>query len=295
MENANHLLTRTVNAELKVPAATIRLMRYDIKQPATDIFFCQDEDSYYLDLAVTPRPRSTRFCFEGRWAPHHYESPGRFFLVPPGEVLKARSDSGPQVSVVCLLGKQVFQQWFTKEFAWTDRCLEASLNVPSESIEQLLLRLGDEVRHPGFASTAICEAIIMQITIELSRHYRAIDELPVSGGLATWRLRLIDERLTEVRSPPTLTELADLCRLSVRQLTRSFRVSQGRSIGDYIADKRIENAKHLLWTNESVKSIAHSMGFGSPSSFCYAFRGATGRTPRQYRMKVVSAADSARS
>jgi AraC family transcriptional regulator len=30
------------------------------------------------------------------------------------------------------------------------------------------------------------------------------------------------------------------------------------------------------------------MGFGSPSGFCYAFRRATGHTPRQYRMQLTA-------
>jgi AraC family transcriptional regulator len=101
---------------------------------------------------------------------------------------------------------------------------------------------------------------------------------------------MIEERLREVRSPPTLTELAELCGLSIRQLTRGFRASRGCSIGDYIARTRMDNAKRLLGQGESIKSIAFSMGFGSPSGFCYAFRRATGSTPRQFRTQVTATA-----
>ena len=44
------------------------------------------------------------------------------------------------------------------------------------------------------------------------------------------RLRLIDERLADDPSAPPLGELADLCDLSVRQLTRGFKVSRACSI-----------------------------------------------------------------
>jgi AraC family transcriptional regulator len=74
--------------------------------------------------------------------------------------------------------------------------------------------------------------------------------------------------------------------LSVRQLTRGFRASRGRSIGDYVAQSRIDHAKRLLATKQSVKAISYSLGFASPSSFSFAFRRATGETPREFRQRA---------
>jgi len=105
--------------------------------------------------------------------------------------------------------------------------------------------------------------------------------------LAPWRLRIIDDRLAACRAAPTLTELAGLCRLSVRQLTRGFRASRGCSIGEYVARSQLDHAKQLLATEESIKSIAYSMGFTSPSNFSTAFRRATGQTPRQFRQSEL--------
>jgi AraC family transcriptional regulator len=95
--------------------------------------------------------------------------------------------------------------------------------------------------------------------------------------------------LKEVREPPTLAELAGLCKLSVRQLTRGFRTSRGCSIGDHVAHSRLDNAKQLLSTEQSVKAIAYSLGFSSPSSFSYAFRRSVGETPRQFRQRMLRA------
>jgi AraC family transcriptional regulator len=53
-----------------------------------------------------------------------------------------------------------------------------------------------------------------------------------------------------------------------------------------VAHCRLDNAKRLLATDQSVKAIAYSLGFASPSSFCFAFRRATGETPRQFRQHV---------
>jgi AraC family transcriptional regulator len=105
----------------------------------------------------------------------------------------------------------------------------------------------------------------------------------VTGELARWRLRLIDERLHDVEQIPTLSELAALCKLSARQLTRGFRASRGCSIGAYVAGRRIERAKQLLASDQSIKTVAYSLGFTSSSAFCFAFRRATGITPGEFR------------
>ena len=169
----------------------------------------------------------------------------------------------------------------------SDRRLEASLDISSAQIRSLILRLGEEARHPGFASQMLAELIAGQMAIELFRYCAAITDGPATGGLAPWRLRIIDERLAELRAAPTLAELAGLCDLSVRQLTRGFRASRGCSIGEYVAQSQIDHAKRLLATDESIKSIAYSLGFASPSNFSCAFRRATGQTPREFRQSEL--------
>jgi len=212
--------------------------------------------------------------------------------VPAGEVLHARGDSGRQESIVCLLHSEPMRKYLEGDLEWTDRRLEASLDISSANIRSLLLRIGEETRHPGFASEMLLELIAAQMAIELSRYCAAIAPGPVTGGLSPWRLQLIDERLMDVREAPTLAELAKLCKMSVRQLTRGFRASRNASIGDHVAQKRMENAKRRLSGGESVKTIAYTMGFSSPSSFSYAFRRATGTTPRQFRQRMVSGHDA---
>lgn len=281
----------TVNAELRVPVATAQLMRFDMDGPCEETF--TEKESYWLDLCLTSRPQNTRARYSDRWAPHRFERVGPVFMLPPNHPLQFKTEGGRQASVVCQLRPEALRQWFEHEIEWTDRRLEASLDVSNTNIRNLLLRLGQEMRYPGFASEALTELIAAQLAIELGRYCTAIDETPTTGGLASWRLRVIDERLAEVGEAPTLAELGELCHLSVRQLTRGFRASRGCSIGDYVAQSRIEQAKRRLTGDESVKSIAHAMGFASPSSFSYAFRRATSVTPRQFRQRVLRGAGPA--
>jgi AraC family transcriptional regulator len=274
----------TIGAELRVPAATVQLVRYHLPEPIDRTLWLQS--AYRFDLCRTPRPHNTRACFRDRWGPHRFERIGNVFVVPPGEPLHARSDCGRQTSIVCWLYPEPLRAWFDGDLEWNPRRLEASLDVRNANIRSLLLRVAEETRHPGFASRMLVELIAAQMAIELARTSTAIPEGPVTGGLAPWRLRQIDERLREVREAPTLPELAGLCRLSVRQLTRGFRASRGCSIGEYVAASRVDHAKRLLATDQAVKAIAHSLGFSSPSAFAFAFRRATGEAPREFRQRV---------
>lgn len=278
----------TIDAELRSPVATVQLVHFHILEPADDIL--REEDAYWLDLCLTPRPRNARACYRDHWAADHFEPIGDVFMVPPGETMQAKSDGGrPQASILCHLRPEPIRAWFGGDLHWTDRRLKASLDIDDANIRGLLLRLAEETRHPGLASEALVELIVAQMAIELGRYCAAVTEGPTMGGLAPWRLRRIDERLREAEEMATLAELAELCRLSVRQLTRGFRISRGCSIGDYMARIRLDNAKRLLAAEKSVKAIAYSLGFASPSSFSYAFRRAVGETPRQYRQRVLPA------
>jgi len=276
-----------VEAELRLSVGTVQVIHFHLKVPSDRVL--REDRDYRLDLSLTPRMPNARLSFPDHWDPHRYERLGKLFLLPPKHDMRIKSDSGRQASVVCELHADRLSEWLEGGPDWTEPRLQASVDVGSAQIKSLLLRLGEEARHPGFASDILGEAIAVQIAVEMGRYYARITDFPKSGGLAPWRLRLIDERLREVRAAPTLAELAALCSLSVRQLTRGFRASRGCSIGDYIAEHRVEIAKRILATDESVKSIAYSMGFSSPSSFCYAFRKTTGQSPHQFRKKMARA------
>jgi AraC family transcriptional regulator len=276
----------TVDAEARVPVARVQLVQFHMKGPADNIL--RDEDSCWLDLCLTPRPANARACYLERWSPQRYERLGNVFMLPAGETLKARSDGDTsQASLLCHLYPEPLRRWFDGELQWTNRRLEACLDIRDTNIRGLLQRLAAELRQPGFASAALVELVTAQLALELARYCAASSEMAAAGGLAPWRLRLIEERLREVRAAPSLAELAGLCRLSVRQLTRAWRASRGCSIGEAIAGSQLDHAKRLLAGERSIKAVAYSLGFASPSGFCYAFRRATGQTPREFRDKAA--------
>jgi AraC family transcriptional regulator len=272
-----------IDAALQTALVTAQLVRFDLMEPVDSHFI--DKRAHWLYQVLTPLPRNSRACYPDRWDRERFDPLGDVFLVPAGQTLRGQSESGSFAAFICLFQPDPVRCWFEDDMKWTDRHLEASLNIRSANIHHLLRRLKEETCAPGFASEAMAELIIGQLAIELKRYYTSLngDDAPATGGLASWRLRLIDERLMAPGAAPALTELAQLCNLSVRQLTRAFRASRGCSIGLYIAQRRIDKAKQLLAHGQSVKAIAYSLGFASPEAFGYAFRRATGETPGMYR------------
>jgi AraC family transcriptional regulator len=271
---------QTIEAEIPFAAGHVQLVRSAWSEPI-DVVGVAPE--HRLELALLPLSRHARGGFPEHWGPHRFERFGELFLLPADQAVHAKSECRHQYSIVCLFLPDAVNSWVDDELQWTEPRLQGSLDIVNPDIRNLLLRLGAEVRNPGIASATLIELMAGQIAIELARYCAGIDESKITGGLAASKLRLIDERLAERRAAPSLTELAALCDLSVRHLTRAFRISRCRSIGTYIIECRIRQAKRLLGSGESVKSIAYSMGFNSPSNFCSAFRRATGETPRQYR------------
>ena len=110
----------TLDAEVRVPVATTQLVRFHVIGPADNIL--REEETYWLDLCLTPRHLNARACYLDRWRPQRFERIGNVFLLPPRETMRARSDGGPdQTSVLCHLRPDSIRQWFEGDLEWTDQ------------------------------------------------------------------------------------------------------------------------------------------------------------------------------
>lgn len=237
---------------------------------------------HHLQLSMISTDEASA-CFPERWDSKRFERMGDLFLVPARWPMRARSTCRRQQSIVCNIDPDRAAIWFEADLEWTDPRLVGSLDIRNTEVRRLLYRIAGELRSPGFAGEAMIELIAAQICVELSRHFRGIESGKASGGLPPWRLRRIDDALEADPGNATLAGLAALCGLSVRHLTRAFRATRGQSLGDYIAEKRIDRARHLLASGAPVWRAAEATGFTAASNFATAFRRATGYSPRQYR------------
>jgi len=267
-----------IEAGCRTGFASSQLVSFTFSQPVDETVLVEDP---VVDLCLSPRPDGACARF-ANWETNRFEKIGDVFFLPAGMAAHTRASSGRQRSVISRFDADMLARWFGGELEWTERALSSTLNINSTQVRQLMQRIARELVSPGFASDMMIELLNMQLAVELARYFRDMPER-LTGGLSPWRLRMIDDRIGQFESTPTLDELASLGGMSVRQLTRGFRNSRGISIGAYVEEQRVEEARRLLGTNLSIKDVAWRLGFATPSGFSYAFRKATGETPRSFR------------
>ncbi|MEV0317062.1 GlxA family transcriptional regulator [Streptomyces sp. NPDC050658] len=90
--------------------------------------------------------------------------------------------------------------------------------------------------------------------------------------------------LAHLHAPIQLRDMADQESMSVRTFTRRFREEVGISPGQWLAQQRVERARHLLESSDlSVDQVAREAGFGTPQSMRQHLQAALGVTPTAYR------------
>ncbi len=82
----------------------------------------------------------------------------------------------------------------------------------------------------------------------------------------------------------TTSSLAERCYMSEEHFCRLFKRTVGKTVTEYISEYRIAKAAVLLaGTDESVTSVADSVGFDDVNYFSRTFRRLKGKTPTEYR------------
>ncbi len=281
----------TVAAEIELSIAHVFIA--ELNHPKADTNKFRRDKVFWVDLCLTPRRPNSSARFVDHWSPARTLGMGSLIAIPPRMRMELNSAGGRHVSLICQLQASAVEKWLPEDFTWTERRLEASLNIASDAIRPLMLRFNHELRNPGPGSLELCESLASILAIELARYFAAASSTDEKGGLASWRLRLIDDRISDRSLAfPTVTELATLCRLSSRQLGRAFKTSRGSSISDFLTQTRIEAAKRKLYTDTCIADISSILGFSSQSSFTAAFRRATGTTPDKFRKRIRAGSPS---
>ncbi len=101
------------------------------------------------------------------------------------------------------------------------------------------------------------------------------------------RLKRILEYLSEHYNNPDLSVgmLADTFHISPSYMSRYFKGKMGEGLNDYIVKLRLEKAKELLRSDESLSlaKVAEQVGFSSAEVFSRAFKRYDGVSPSRYR------------
>ncbi|SFR90631.1 helix-turn-helix domain-containing protein [Sphingomonas jatrophae] len=264
-------------AEQRVPIGAAQIIEWRWPSPL-DITAC--EQRHMIEASLPPLAAEA-IAFLPDVAPGRRTRVGRLFVRPAGVTIRSRS-SGGRIRIVRLaVEPQAFEALTGDTLPTGEGVLRAGLDLRDGRVHWLMARLRAELEAPGFAHEALVESYALSLAIETARTLGGIAEAQHEAGrLAPWQERRVAERLAEPGPPPTVTELAALCGVSVRHFARL----QGGQAAARIGAARIAQACDLLLdTALPMKVIGAQLGFAGAGSFSAAFRRATGLTPSQFR------------
>ncbi|HEX4376795.1 MAG TPA: helix-turn-helix transcriptional regulator [Steroidobacteraceae bacterium] len=268
------------------PGGRIEVRRFSWSRPIESVWET-GKGCYLFNMSLSNHEPTTTWTHVETGLRQQMTGRKRLTFVPPGQKIASSFGAGNSRSVCCMLDAKLVEAFLTEapRWNWSQSLLDDCANVGGTEIEWLLRRMYREVRQPDFATPEVLGTLARQVGIEVVRRFklRQSESGQRTRGLASWRMRLIRERLASGKPLPDLEELAALCNVTVRHLTRAFRIETGRTLGRYIDDVMVERARALLQARTPVVKVARLLGYSHARAFASAFRRTTGVTPSEIK------------
>ena len=211
---------------------------------------------------------------DGRKLP---QDPGSIFLISPGVPHEYYPREGMWETVwVVFRGAYIRELMSGLGFAdWNERSLEpAALSGMERIFSRILSAVADPLGGGERSSLLVYEYILEARDLLLGGARRP-------GGQADRAVEYIEVHFSE---DITLELLAELTGVSLQHFCRVFRAQTGMRPMEYLARKRVSEAKRLLGSTDcSVAEIARLTGYRDPTYFGAVFRRYEGTTPTEYR------------
>lgn len=264
----------------------IEVRQFSWREPTENVW-STSHGCYLLNMSLINR-ETTTLASNLTMPTIEGETVGRIFMIPPDQTMQcSNTEKGHARSIRCALAADLVESLLDDGPVrpWNEAPLRDSLHLSGGKIEWLLRQMYREVNEPDFATVQVVEALAKQLAVEIVRKFklRSDDSTRHVGGLAPWRMKLIRQRLHSESLPPRLAELADLCDMTIRHLSRAFRTETGQTIGRSIEAAMVERANTMLSSGAAVGEVALTLGYSSSGSFASAFRRATGLLPSEIK------------
>ena len=271
---------RDVESTIEFPHCRVEICNYNWRGEWNGLH-CAFPDMYIFELNLSQSGKAASSHFERQPAPVSFQA-GDVAFILPHQIVHRNLAAGWRRALLCMFDRV----WLDNLLPRLGQEIRCDFAEPSGlgRIEWLLRNIYREMRgEEHFGSAIMIESFANALAVEVIRRLRRRrDDGLRKGGLGPWRMRLLHERILSETAAPSLTELAELCGMTVRHLCRAFKAETGITPGQYIDSARAQHARMLLTeTCLSLTEIAHRLGFSTSASFSNAFQRATGLKPRQ--------------
>lgn len=155
-----------------------------------------------------------------------------------------------------------------------------SADFRNGNLPQLGTKLYQEFKKFDSLSPIIIEGLILEITGETARQslFKTKNQKPI------WLTKVesyLHERFAE---PFSLKEVAKFVEIHPVHLAQTFRKFNRTTVGNYLRQIRIENARQeLTKSNKTLSQISFDNGFSDQSHFSRLFKREYGVSPNEYR------------
>ncbi|HEV2707296.1 MAG TPA: AraC family transcriptional regulator [Pyrinomonadaceae bacterium] len=140
-------------------------------------------------------------------------------------------------------------------------------------VEQLQRREG---------SDAVVLSQLIELLIFVTRihgEHQKLSPSDPSGAAFAGSLHYLDDNFFR---PIKVEELASLANMSYRSYTEQFKRRTGRTVTQYLTERRVEYAKRLMLETDDILFAAVEAGFGDLTHFYRVFKKIAGSTPKQF-------------
>ena len=218
-----------------------------------------------------------------------YSSEFEFYLlVKNGEVEKIKEFSKKEFSEKTGFGKlcenplQNIKYHFVVTAALIARyCIDGGMaHETAYNLSDLYINRADKAR--SFKEISELHA---EMSLDYTKRMRRISKSRIFSKPIIIAVDYIYENISK---RITLTDLAEVTGLNESYLSRLFKKETGVTLTDFVNNRRIRLAKHLLkTTNLQIQTIAQHCGILDFHYFCRMFKKSVGQTPTQYRENLI--------
>lgn len=148
-----------------------------------------------------------------------------------------------------------------------------------DSIEHIFHKLYHAANDSVYGKES-CSALIYEYILEARRLFFS-EAAGSAAGIVENAVAYIDKNF---RKDITLEQLAHISEVSLQHFCRVFKAQMGMRPMEYVARRRIAEAKHILDnTEESIENIGKKTGYPNLSYFGTVFKKYEGISPSEYR------------